>query len=131
MIELNFSLFGLIEALVFQYAARDPPMEEEDHRTEEKNAENEVLQGHCKVGLDVFVGKIDDKRPCEDLGHVAPCHEEGIAPFGFVEVADMVDKAPKQEKNHDLAPELGGDKEEGGDPVSINRDPMLVFRAYF
>ena len=45
-------------------------------------------------------------------GQIASGNEERVASLGFIEIADVVDEAPKEEENDDLTPEFGYDEKE-------------------
>jgi len=102
-----------------------------DHEPKKQDAEDKVLQANPKIAAHVFLSKVDDERASEDLGKVAACDEKGIASLGFVEIADVVDEAPEQEENDDLAPQFSSYKENGGDPIPVDRDPMGIFLSDF
>ncbi len=124
-------VLGLIEAGVFEDAPREEEMERHDHGAEEEDAADEPLEREAELRRHVLACEVANEGPREYLGQVAAGDEEVVAPLRLIEVADVVDEAPKEEENHDAAPQFGDYEEERLDPIPVDGDPVAVLMPQF
>ncbi len=102
-------------------------MKRHDHKAEKEDAANEALESEVKVRGQVLPSKVADEGAGEHLSHVSSCNKEVVAPFGLIEVANLIDESPEKKKDHNPSPKFCGDKEERLNPVSVNGDPVGIF----
>ncbi len=106
-------------------------MKKHDHKAKEEDAKNQALKGKLELGGEEFSGEVADERTCKHLCQVAPCDKEIVAPFCLIEIADVIDKPPEEEKDHNAAPKFSGDEENRLNPIPIDSDPVGILLTQF